>query len=105
MSLFIHRPDGEPVHAAPDTPSSLYACLWHAWDEARAESRIAFEDWSDRGGREAYLVYRAAEDRADAAQDALASCYAGASRHAPPAGRAGARSPRKGSPISLLGLN
>jgi acyl-CoA reductase-like NAD-dependent aldehyde dehydrogenase len=40
--------------------------------EAQAEANIAYEDWRLRPGGEAYAVYRAAQDRADAAQDELA---------------------------------
>jgi hypothetical protein len=73
--LVIHRLDGEPVYSEPATPSSLYACLWHTWDEARDECALAYAAWCEDGGRDSYLVYRAAQDRADAAQDALANCY------------------------------
>ena len=40
--------------------------------EAQTEANIAYEDWRLRPQREAYAVYRAAQDRADAAQDDLA---------------------------------
>jgi hypothetical protein len=73
--LVVRRLDGEPVYAEPATPSSLYACLWHAWDEARDECALAYAAWREEGARDSYLVYRAAQDRADAAQDALANCY------------------------------
>ncbi len=43
------------------------------WSAARAEANLAYDAWRARGGREAYTVYRAAEDRADAAEDALAT--------------------------------
>jgi hypothetical protein len=42
------------------------------WSAARAEANLAYEAWRGRGGAEAYAVYRAAEDRADAAEDTLA---------------------------------
>jgi hypothetical protein len=41
--------------------------------EAQAEADIAYAEWRDRPSAEAYAVYRAAQDRADAAQDDLAS--------------------------------
>lgn len=41
------------------------------WSAARAESNLAYEAWAAGGGSEAYAVFRAAEDRADAAQDGL----------------------------------
>jgi hypothetical protein len=43
-----------------------------AWRDARDESAQAFADWHAAPGPAAYVVYRAAQDREDAAQDALA---------------------------------
>ena len=43
------------------------------WSAARAEANLALDAWRASPGRDAYLVYRAAEDRADAAEQALAS--------------------------------
>jgi hypothetical protein len=40
--------------------------------EAQAEADLAYEDWRTLRCRDAYAVYRAAQDRADAAQDDLA---------------------------------
>jgi hypothetical protein len=40
--------------------------------EAQAEADEAYEDWKLLASLEAYAVYRAAQDRADAAQDDLA---------------------------------
>jgi hypothetical protein len=40
--------------------------------EAQAEATIAYEDWRLWPGGDSYAVYRAAQDRADAAQDELA---------------------------------
>jgi hypothetical protein len=45
--------------------------LFVLWSAARAEANIAYDDWCAGPGREGYLVYRAAEDRADAAELAL----------------------------------
>jgi len=45
--------------------------LFVIWSAARAEANLALDAWRERPGREAYLVYRAAEDRADAAEQAL----------------------------------
>ena len=42
------------------------------WSAARAEANLAYEAWCDARGASAYAVYRAAEDRADAAEQALA---------------------------------
>lgn len=41
--------------------------------EAQAEANLAYEDWRRRPCRDAYAVYLAAQDRADAAQDELAN--------------------------------
>ncbi len=48
------------------------------WSAARAEANLAYDAWCDTPGPEAYAVYRAAEDRADAAEAELASVTAGA---------------------------
>jgi hypothetical protein len=40
--------------------------------EAQAEANAAYDDWRLGHDDEAYTVYRAAQDRADAAQDELA---------------------------------
>jgi hypothetical protein len=45
--------------------------LYDAWNDAHVEAEAAWLTWRSAGGREAYLAYRAAVDREDAAQDAL----------------------------------
>jgi hypothetical protein len=45
--------------------------LFVLWSAARAEANIAYDAWCDAPGSDAYAVYRAAEDRADAAEVAL----------------------------------
>jgi hypothetical protein len=40
---------------------------------AQAEANLAYEAWDRLPGRDGYAVYRAAQDRADAAQDELAT--------------------------------
>ncbi len=40
--------------------------------EAQAEADLAYEEWRVRLCADSYAVYRAAQDRADAAQDDLA---------------------------------
>jgi len=44
-----------------------------AWSDAHVEAEEAYLTWRGGGGRGPYLVYRAAQDREDAAQDALAA--------------------------------
>jgi hypothetical protein len=47
--------------------------LFEMWRDARAEAHAAYAEWCDRRGAEVHTVYRAAEDRADAAWAALAA--------------------------------
>ncbi len=46
--------------------------LYDVWSDAHEEAEDALRAWVLRGGREPYSLYRAAQDREDAAQDALA---------------------------------
>jgi hypothetical protein len=50
--------------------------LFVIWSAARAEANMAYDAWCDDPGGMTYAVYRAAEDRADAAEQALASAAA-----------------------------
>ena len=80
--------DSIPDHFPPELPdtgelvfrasytgrrATSFDAHWYAWDEAHGEAEIAYEAWQAQRGRTAYAVYRAAQDRADAAQDALAA--------------------------------
>jgi len=42
------------------------------WQAAHFDARAAYRAWCTSPGTEAYAVYRAAQDRADRAQDELA---------------------------------
>jgi hypothetical protein len=55
----------------PDDPvdEELLFC----WRDAEDEAATAYQLWRERPGAEAFSVYRAAADRADAAQAALAA--------------------------------
>jgi hypothetical protein len=53
------------------TPAQLHDELFTIWSAARAESNLAYAAWCDARGADAYAVYLAAEDRADAAEQAL----------------------------------
>jgi hypothetical protein len=53
------------------TAHQLHDELFAVWSAARAEANLAYEAWCDRPGAISYAVYRAAEDRADAAEQAL----------------------------------
>jgi hypothetical protein len=46
------------------------------WSAARAEANLAYDAWCAWPGADAYAVYRAAEDRADAAETDLANVTA-----------------------------
>lgn len=46
--------------------------LYDAWSDAHEEAEDAYWAWQSRGGRSLFTTYRAAQDREDAAQDALA---------------------------------
>ena len=54
-----------------DAPGSDVALA--VWRIAQAEARSAYDAWSAERGRAGYATYRAAEDRADAALEALAA--------------------------------
>jgi hypothetical protein len=42
-----------------------------AWRDAQDDAAAAYKLWSRSAGPDAYAIYRAAQDRADEAQDAL----------------------------------
>jgi hypothetical protein len=44
-----------------------------AWSDAREDAADAYRVWRSARSGEAYAAYRAAQDREDAAQDALAT--------------------------------
>ena len=49
----------------------MFEELSDSWRAAQLEASDAYALWSELPGRDAYAVYRAAQDRADEAQDAL----------------------------------
>jgi hypothetical protein len=51
--------------------------VYTAWSDAHEEAEDALRVWRATGGQRAYAAYRAAQDREDAAQDALAVTIAG----------------------------
>jgi hypothetical protein len=68
---------GELVLARPlSAEASVYDWIWYAWDEAELEAERAYQAWGVDGTADSYVAYRAAQDRADAGQDALARCAA-----------------------------
>jgi hypothetical protein len=56
----------------------MYEELFVLWSAARAEANIAYDHWCAAPGADAYAVYRAAEDRADAAEAQLSAAGADA---------------------------
>jgi hypothetical protein len=52
--------------------SRTWSADYDAWSDAHEEAEDAYVSWRATGTAEAYLVYRAAQDREDAAQDTLA---------------------------------
>lgn len=60
--------------AEPDDegPEELLRC----WRDAEDEAAIAYRIWCAKPGAEPYAVYRAAADRAEAAQEALGAASA-----------------------------
>jgi hypothetical protein len=53
--------------------SAGWVPVHEAWSEAREDAAEAYRAWQQRHTRAAYAAYRAAQDREDAAQDALAA--------------------------------
>jgi hypothetical protein len=45
--------------------------LTFSWRRAQSEATLAYAQWRRARDRSAYAIYLAAQDRADAAQDAL----------------------------------
>jgi hypothetical protein len=59
---------------------STWSADYDAWHEAREEAVDAYGTWRSAPTAESYAVYRAAQDRADAAQDILAGAQTQMSR-------------------------
>ena len=49
-----------------------FNAVYDAWSDAHEEAEDAYRAWMQSGAVDDYAVYRAAQDREDAAQDALA---------------------------------
>ena len=56
-------------HAESAGPA--WAAVYDAWADAREEADAALAAWFRNGGESPYAAYRTAQDREDAAQDAL----------------------------------
>lgn len=69
LEQFLTELDGgESFMLAPDSTDALRS----AWREAAEAAHAAYAEWRRSKSLEAYALYRACADRADAAQDALA---------------------------------
>jgi hypothetical protein len=53
------------------TAAQVHDELFTVWSAARAEANLAYQAWCELREPNGYVVYRAAEDRADAAEAAL----------------------------------
>ena len=65
--------DGQGYLRRAMTPAQRHDEFFAIWSAARAEANLAYQAWCELPGVDAYVVYRAAEDRADAAEHALVS--------------------------------
>lgn len=66
----VLRRSADPACVPPPPPLEADE-LFVVWSAARAEANIAYDAWCASPGATGYAVYRAAEDRADAAEAAL----------------------------------
>ena len=55
------------------TPAQQHDERFTVWSAARAEANLAYDAWCAERTRDAYAVYRASEDQADAAEADLAA--------------------------------
>ena len=65
----------EHLGLALDTGEPVLEDVSFVRREAQAEADLAYEHWDARPSNDTYAVYRAAQDRADAAQDDLAAWF------------------------------
>ena len=72
LELLDDLADTGEIVIRPQSPAAADELL-EAWRDARAEANAALEDWRLLRTAASFAAYRAAEDRADAAQDALAA--------------------------------
>lgn len=68
-ATLTRTPAGRFSPPPPPSRDELFAL----WSAAVAESNLAYDAWRGTPGASAYVAFVAAEDRASAAQDALAS--------------------------------
>ena len=61
----------ELVLRRTDAAGPAWDAVYAAWNDAHEDAERALGFWTRCGGVDAYAAYRAAQDREDAAQDAL----------------------------------
>src|SRR3712207_114963 len=61
----------ELILRGPEAPGPAWGAVHAAWNDAHADAERLMRTWLRTGGSAAYAAYRAAQDREDAAQDAL----------------------------------
>ena len=66
---------GELVLSSPFADTLGGDPLRCAWAAAEADAALAYDAWQQMGDGRAFAIYRAAADRAAAAQDALAAAF------------------------------
>jgi acyl-CoA reductase-like NAD-dependent aldehyde dehydrogenase len=64
-----------PVAGPEDQGPFPVGELLFCWRDAEDEAACAYQRWRERPGAQAYAVYRAAADRAEAAQATLAAAH------------------------------
>ena len=69
------RDSGELIIVPGAPPGDTFAELLWAWRSARNECKAAYDAWCRSPSSTEYVIYQAAADRADAAQDALAGAW------------------------------
>ena len=70
--LLDQVPDTHELILRRVEPGLDFNALYDAWSDAHDEAEDALLAWRRLGGALRYAAYRAAQDREDAAQDALA---------------------------------
>jgi hypothetical protein len=72
-ALLDHVADTRELVLRSAVRDPIWNEAYMAWSDAHVEAEEAYAIWRRDGGESAYLVYRAAQDREDAAQDALSA--------------------------------
>jgi hypothetical protein len=71
-ALLDEVPDTRELILRDGALGASWDAAYAVWSDAHVDAEDALAHWRRDRGREAYAAYRAAQDREDAAQDALA---------------------------------